>query len=396
MNGLCIERKKIVVPAMYFIAFLLGIETGGLQYSVLKMAGEFHLNSAQMGSIVSVYFFATMLSPIFTGALSDKIGKKKIMIAALIVFLAGCVIASMSHVLMILYAGVFVMGLAFAAMESSSTAALSDYAPEKSGKYISIMQSILSAGCFASPLILYFLMDDMGFDWRVLFFMCMILAVLSLIIVVAAVFGDNRDISENSSLDIDEAGNSKPMKIEAYLILMVLCIAVYVFMENGITFFADSFISVDLDRPDAAALALSMFWAAMAVARFTAGLLYKYENIIIKLGFIFTALLLVSLSFVDNVTVVLGIYLLLGVTCAPIWPLITSKLNRTYKANTGLVTGLVLIAGGVGGTISPYVIGMINDVSNMTIAFISLAAIAAGGLIVFIVIHRGKRSGQSE
>lgn len=395
MNGLCIERKKIVVPAMYFIAFLLGIETGGLQYSVLKMAGEFNLNSAQMGSIVSVYFFATMLSPIFTGALSDKIGKKKIMIAALIVFLAGCVVASMSHALMILYAGVFVMGLAFAAMESSSTAALSDYVPEKSGKYISIMQSILSAGCFASPLILYFLMDNMGFDWRVLFFMCMILAVLSLIIVAAAVFRDNKDNVENSGVDIGEEV-SKPMKIEAYLILMVLCIAVYVFMENGITFFADSFISVNLNRPDAAALALSMFWAAMAVARFTAGLLYKYENIIIKLGFIFTALLLVSLSFVDNVTVVLGIYLLLGVTCAPIWPLITSKLNRTYKANTGLVTGMVLIAGGVGGTISPYVIGMINDVSNMTIAFVSLAAIAAGGLMVFIVIHKGKRSRQSE
>lgn len=395
MNGLCVERKKLVVPAMYFIAFLLGIETGGLQYSVLKMAGEFNLNSAQMGSIVSVYFFATMLSPIFTGALSDKIGKKKIMVAALIVFLAGCAVASVSHALMILYAGVFIMGLAFAAMESSSTAALSDYAPEKSGKYISIMQSILSAGCFASPLILYFLMDDMGFDWRVLFFMCMILAVLSLIIVSAAVFRDNKYSVENSSVDIGEEV-SKPMKIEAYLILMVLCIAVYVFMENGITFFADSFISVDLNRPDAAALALSMFWAAMAVARFTAGLLYKYENIIIKLGFIFTALLLVSLSFVDNVTVVLGIYLLLGVTCAPIWPLITSKLNRAYKANTGLVTGLVLIAGGVGGTISPYVIGMINDVSNMAIAFISLAAIAAGGLIVFVVIHRGKRGRQSE
>lgn len=395
MNGLYVERKKLVVPAMYFIAFLLGVETGGLQYSVLKMAGEFNLNSAQMGSIVSVYFFATMLSPIFTGALSDKIGKKKIMVAALIVFLAGCAVASMSHALMILYAGVFIMGLAFAAMESSSTAALSDYAPEKSGKYISIMQSILSAGCFASPLILYFLMDDMGFDWRVLFFMCMILAVLSLIIVAAAVFRDNKDSVENGSVDIGEEVN-KPMKIEAYLILMVLCIAVYVFMENGITFFADSFISVDLNRPDAAALALSMFWAAMAVARFTAGLLYKYENIIIKLGFIFTALLLVSLSFVDNVTVVLGIYLLLGVTCAPIWPLITSKLNRAYKANTGLVTGLVLIAGGVGGTISPYVIGMINDVSNMAIAFISLAAIAAGGLIVFVVIHRGKRSRQAE
>ena len=73
----------MMVGATYFLAFLLGIETGGLQYSVLKMANEFQLNSAKMGSIVSVYFFATMISPLITGALSDRIGKKKVMTSAL-------------------------------------------------------------------------------------------------------------------------------------------------------------------------------------------------------------------------------------------------------------------------------------------------------------------------
>ena len=97
------------------------------------------------------------------------------------------------------------------------------------------------------------------------------------------------------------------------------------------------------------------------------------------------------LSFADNVTVSLGIYLALGIVCGPIWPLITGKVNREYKEHTGLVTGMVLIAGGIGGTVSPYVIGSINDLSNMAVAFISLAVFAVTGMIVFTMIQARKR-----
>ena len=381
------RRDKIVVAAVFFIAFFLGIETGGLQYSVLKMAEEFHLTSAQMGSIVSVYFFATMLSPIFTGALSDKIGKKKIIIAAIAAFLIGCLISSSANTMKVLYTGIFVVGMSFSAIESSATAALSDYHPEKSGKFISIMQSIFSAGCFVAPVVLYFLMDDMCFDWRVLFYLCMLLAIISLIFVLIANFKKN----VTATIENEHGSKSAGIRTEAYLIVMVLCISIYQFTENGITFFADLFISVEMGDPDAAALAISLFWVAMAISRFVTGFLYKYENFIIKSGFVFTAVLLMILSFADNVTVSLGIYLALGIVCGPIWPLITGKVNREYKEHTGLVTGMVLIAGGIGGTVSPYVIGSINDLSNMAVAFISLAVFAVTGMIVFTMIQARKR-----
>lgn len=388
MRHLQNKREKAVLLAAYAIAFLLGIETGGLQFSVLKMADEFNLNSAQMGSIVSIYFFATMISPIITGGLSDKIGKKKIIIFSIVIFLTGCLVSAASKILILLYAGIFIVGLAFAALESSSTAALSDYAPEKSGKYISIMQSVLSAGCFFSPLFLNVFMENRGYSWRTLFFICMALAAISLAIVIFAKFENRHEELEGR----ENLQNHKPMRIEAYLMLMILCIAIYLFIENGITYFADLFISKDLNSPGNAAMALSLFWAAMAVSRFVSGFLYRFENMIIKIGFIATGLLLIALTFVNNVSLALGIYLLLGITCAPVWPLIAAKINRVYKEHTGLVTGLVLIAGGIGGTVSPYVIGLINDASSMTIAFICIAAVAMMGLVIFTVTASKKES----
>lgn len=383
MDNLQDTRRRIVVAAAFFIAFFLGIEVGGFQYSVLKMAEEFHLNSTRMGSIVSVYFFASILSPIFTGILSDKIGKKKVIVSSIVVFLIGCLVSSSASTMIVLYIGIFIVGMSFSAMESSATAALSDYKPEKSGKYISIMQSIYSLGCFVSPLILYFLMDDLGFDWRVLFSLCMVLAVISLTIVLPASF--ERSITVNPENKCET--NSKRMKAEVYLIIMVLCIAIYQFTENGVTFFADLFISVEMNNPDAAALAISLFWVAMTASRFVSGFLYKYENFIIKASFILTAFLLMLLSLINHVSIALGIYLMLGVTCGPIWPLITGKITRTYKEHTGVVTGIVLIAGGIGGTISPSIVGYINDSSNMDIAFISLSVLAVIGMIIFTLIQ---------
>ena len=372
--------ENIMVGGIYFLAFLLGIETGGLQYSVLKMANEFQLNSAQMGSIISAYFFATMISPIVTGALSDRVGKKKIMTASLCVFISGCIVASTATGISGLYAGVFIMGLAFAAMESSSTAALSDYSPEKSGKYINIMQSVLSAGCLVSPIIMKSLMEMAGFSWRALFIICIILAVISLMLIIPSKF--KVELQESG---IYAAEGKCMLRVELYMVLMILCIAIYLFIENGITYFADLFISVELDSPESATYALSLFWASMTISRFVSGMMYKLEDLIIKLCFEITAILLVCISFIDNTYAALFIYFVMGITCAPIWPITAGKLNRKYKEHTGLITGLVLIAGGVGGTVSPYITGMICDVAGMTIAFIVLAVAAgAGAAIIFI------------
>lgn len=374
------RKSSMMVGATYFLAFLLGIETGGLQYSVLKMANEFQLNSAKMGSIVSVYFFATIISPLITGALSDRIGKKKVMTSALCVFISGCIVASTATGIAGLYVGVFIMGLAFAAMESSSTAALSDYSPEKSGKYINIMQSVLSAGCLVSPIIMKSLMEMAGFSWRALFIICIILAVISLMLIIPSEFK-----VELQEIGLYECGNKCMPRVELYMILMILCIAIYLFTENGITYFADLFISVELDSPETATYALTLFWAAMTISRFVSGVMYKQEDLIIKLCFGITAILLVCISFIENAYVALFIYFLMGITCAPIWPITAGKLNRRYKEHTGLITGLVLIAGGAGGTVSPYITGMICDVAGMTIAFIVLAVAAGVGVAIIFI-----------
>lgn len=373
-----INNSRILILGVFLTAFFLGFEIGGLQYSVLKMAMEFNLNSSQMGSIVSVFFIATMIPPILTGYIADSIGKKKVIIISMLVLIGSCFVTSAAESLKSLYIGVFLSGMTFASTESTVTAALADETQNKSGKYISIMQSIFSVGCLCAPLILSFFMDVHECTWRIMYYVCATLAVVPLIFIAIARFNQS-----TLKMPLEYQSENKPVKIEFLMVLLVSCIVIYQFIENGITFFADSFISIDLHEPEKAAMALSFFWAMMAIFRFIGGLLYKYEDIIIRIGFIAVALFLVAMILVKDVSVALVLYVLLGICCAPIWPLIVAKVTRIYKEHTGFVTGLVLMSGGIGGMASPYIIGVINDFLGMAVAFFSLAIVSLIGMALY-------------
>ena len=57
-----------------FIGFLLGIETGGLQFILLKAANEFQMSQTTMGSLFTVQFVAVSIAPLIVGTISDRIG----------------------------------------------------------------------------------------------------------------------------------------------------------------------------------------------------------------------------------------------------------------------------------------------------------------------------------
>ena len=81
----CFSGSLLVFGAC-FAGFLLGFEDSGLQYILLKAAQEFHLSQAEMGSLVSTQFSAVTIAPLFMGAVSDRIGKKKVAVFFSMIF----------------------------------------------------------------------------------------------------------------------------------------------------------------------------------------------------------------------------------------------------------------------------------------------------------------------
>ena len=372
------ERKKFLAGAMCFIGFLLGVETGGLQFVLLKAAEEFGLSQVSMGSIVTVQFVAVTIAPAAAGLLSDSVGKKKVITAAAGLFAASSGIAFFFGKFLFLQIGVCGIGIAFGALEATITGALSDAYKEKSGKYISIMQGSLSLGAVLSPIAVAFAMKEWNADWRLLFLICLILSLTAILLVAAAKF----ESSAKKQNTLNHGGTSMG---DRALPLMLLLAFGYLFMENGTTCFIDSYFERVFNASGYSAAALSAFWAATAVSRFVLSAFYHRRYAIVPAACMFAAALLAALKFTGGPAAALVIMGAIGFVYGPLSPFFMNMAVTRYPHKSGTVSGLMLAATGLGGALSPVLIGFISDNAGLRNAYFAVAFAALVEFFLFVL-----------
>lgn len=380
---------------MFCLSVLLGILFGGFQYALLKMAIELNISKTLMGTMASIFFAALTAGPAMTGYLADKKGKKSVILMALSMITLGAVICITGQSASMIFIGVATVGMGTGTLESTYTAALSDYDPACAGKNVNLNQAVLSLACSAIPLVLALLSKWFGFGWRSLYVICAGSALILAALVIRTRFVQPRAKDVDSSVPSETPHKSladdwkKPS-----VILLVLCVFVYIFLENGVAYFADAFISIDLGHEEWAAFVLSLFWLAMALSRFASGILYRYEEMLTIGGFTAGACILFCLFLVHLVLPAAVLYFLLGLSLAPIWPFIVGKLNRMFPKDTGKMSGILLATGGVGGMISPYLMGVFADHWSVSAGFLMLGAATLTGLTMYIIVKKAESAGR--
>ena len=206
-------------------------------------------------------------------------------------------------------------------------------------------------------------------------------------------FNESNNIKNTNPLIPPNETNCKKQTFEKIsdkriLIGLLTCVGIYIFVENGITYFVDLFMSTELNAPGYSSLALSFFWIGMATSRMISGKLYQHENLIITISLIVLATLLCTLAITRITTITVIVYLLLGVFCGPVWPFYVGKINKKFPNRTGFATALILVIGGACGTISPIIMGYVADVFNISIGIIALSVTSLCCLIVFSLVSK--------
>lgn len=123
-SSLEIEEREgfcFLAGVICFVGFLLGIETGGLQFVLLKIAREFGLSQMSMGSLMSVQFIAVTAAPLLVGALSDRIGKKIVIIVGCLIFALSAALCICAETVVLLQIGICGIGVAFGSLEATIT-----------------------------------------------------------------------------------------------------------------------------------------------------------------------------------------------------------------------------------------------------------------------------------
>src|SRR2546423_968985 len=91
---------------------LFGYDTGVISGALLFIPNDFKLSPFVKGAIVAALLLGAMIGAACAGRLSDRLGRKKLIIAAAVVFTGGAILAALAPSVEVLIAARFILGLA--------------------------------------------------------------------------------------------------------------------------------------------------------------------------------------------------------------------------------------------------------------------------------------------
>ena len=151
-------RKTLFIAFVVSLGgFLFGFDAGIIS-GVMSYAGpQFDLNDTQTGWVVSSPSFAAMIAMLVAGRLSDRIGRKKILLVVAFFYALSAITSAYAISYETLYLSRMVGGLAFgAALILAPTYIAEISTAENRGKLVSIQQLNIVLGFFAAFLSNYY------------------------------------------------------------------------------------------------------------------------------------------------------------------------------------------------------------------------------------------------
>jgi sugar porter (SP) family MFS transporter len=145
---------------------LFGYDTGVIGVALLGLGKEFVLNDSLKQLVTSAIIVGALFGCMGTGPLSDRIGRRKVVIFVGIVFAVGSLTSALAHNVEFLIFSRFVLGLSAGSATQIIPVYIAEIAPpEKRGKLVVLFQVMICSGIS----IAYFSGFVLGEHWRWMF-----------------------------------------------------------------------------------------------------------------------------------------------------------------------------------------------------------------------------------
>ncbi len=158
----------------------------GLEIQIVSNAGfqaEFDMSSAQVGLVGTVYLVGEVVGALVFGRLSDKLGRRKLFILTLFIYLAGSAIAGLSPAVWFLLVFRFVAGMGIGGEYAAINSAIDELIPRKYRGHVDIAINGTywggaALGAAANLLFLNTHIFDQNVGWRLAFFIGPVLGII--------------------------------------------------------------------------------------------------------------------------------------------------------------------------------------------------------------------------
>jgi len=126
---------------------LFGYDTGVISGAILFIKPEFNLTLGQTETIVSIAIFGALCGAIFSGRLTDRFGRRGVLIGTAIIFAVGALGSAFSHSASVLTVYRFLLGVGIGVASFTAPLYLSEISPKKMrGALVSLNQLMITIG----------------------------------------------------------------------------------------------------------------------------------------------------------------------------------------------------------------------------------------------------------
>jgi len=133
---------------------LFGYDTGVISSALLFIREDLALSPTVQGVVVGIVLAGAMIGAAAAGYLSDRFGRRRVILGAAILFVAGACLSALATGLPLLLAGRFLVGLAIGVASMLTPLYLAEISPARDrGAIVSLNQLCITIGILASYLV---------------------------------------------------------------------------------------------------------------------------------------------------------------------------------------------------------------------------------------------------
>lgn len=177
-------RSWFVIIAIGALIFLLNIDYTAVNLTLVPISEELNADLSNLQWLLSAYVLIWAAFVVPAGRVADLYGKRKTLIAGLILFMIGSCLTGLGHSLEMLILGRILQGFGAAVFTAPAWALIFTTAsPEKQGFVMGIILSFAGLGLAAGPTLAGLIIEEIS--WRWIFYIniplgCIVIAVLKL------------------------------------------------------------------------------------------------------------------------------------------------------------------------------------------------------------------------